>query len=376
MKRCFATIFIMLFSITLFAQDKLDDELKTLFESKKFDQIIEQYGSTATGYSAKSAYYIGWAYYAKEEDNNCIKFMNLSISKDSTLIPPRFYKATTLNYMNKFEEAAICFQSAINIKSDDAMLYCGLGDSYSNLGKWDEALKAYKKSSEQANPPDRAYSMIAQAYSELKDAKNALQAFYTAKLKIAKSGNSYINTLFNIGLYESLNENYDKAEPAFLELLQLDSNDYHTYAKLIQIYYHKKDYAKAKPYKDKLYLANKKGLLKDNLKDMFCFDQFKWNDKLIQVYERFEENTKEIYNKHLFYVQNSEGKLEFRIQTESSPISLELGHSRYILCMTKGNKHATFNVGFKENFEYEDLKIAVIEILEGKITPVAASEFK
>ncbi|WP_291285389.1 tetratricopeptide repeat protein [Flavobacterium sp.] len=372
-KNILVTIILTISNLTIFAQDKLTTELKTLSDNKQFDKIVEQYASKSKDYSAKSLYYIGLAYYMKEDDNNCIKFMNFSIDKDSK-DPASFYiKASTLNYMQKYDDAVKSFQSAINLKSDDAEFYSGLGDSYYNLEKIDLALEAYKKATEQKNCPDRPYSFIAQIYSDQKNNDRALEAFYIAKSKIEKKSNSYINALFNIGLLESLKGNYEKAEPAFVELLQLDSEDYHTYAKLIQIYYYRKEYDKAKPYKDKLYEAHKKKQLKDNLKDMFCFDQFKWNDKLIQAFERYEEGSKDIYYKHLFYVVNQNDKVEYRIQTEYSPISVEQGGVRYLLCQTKGDTHSTFNIGFNDNLKYDDLKKSVIDILEEKVKPTATS---
>ncbi len=375
MNKILTTFILTICSLTIFAQDKITDELKTLSDNKQYDKIIEQHASKSKDYSAKSLYYIGLAYYMKEDDNNCIKFMDLSINKDSKDPAPHYIKASTLNYMEKYNEAIKCFQTAINLKPDDARFYNGLGDSYYQLEKYDLALENYKKATEQNECPDRPYSMIAQIYSDLKQNEKALEAFYTAKTKISKRSNSYINALFNIGLLESLKGNYDKAEPAFVELLQLDPTDYHSYAKLIQIYYHRKEYDKAKPYKDKLYEAHAKGVLKDNLADMFCFDQFKWKDKLIQAYERFEEGNKtDIYNKHLFYVVNQNGKIEFRIQTEYSPISVEQGGTKYLLCMTKGSEHSTFNIGFNDNFKYDDLKKSVIDILEEKVKPSATSK--
>lgn len=375
MNKILTTFILTICSLTIFAQDKITDELKTLSDNKQYDKIIEQHASKSKEYSAKSLYYIGLAYYMKEDDNNCIKFMDLSINKDSKDPAPYYIKASTLNYMEKYNEAIKCFQTAINLKPDDAEFYSGLGDSYYQLEKYDLALESYKKATEQNKCPDRPYSMIAQIYSDLKQSDKALEAFYTAKSKISKKSNSYINALFNIGLLESLKGNYDKAEPVFVELLELDPTDYHSHAKLIQIYYHRKEYDKAKPYKDKLYEAHKKGVLKENLADMFCFDQFKWKDKLVQAYERFEEgNKKDIYNKHLFYIVNQDDKIEFRIQTEYSPISVEQGGAKYLLCMTKGNEHSTFNIGFNDNFKYDDLKKAVIDILEGKVKPTATSK--
>lgn len=149
--------------------------------------------------------------------------------------------------------------------------------------------------------------------------------------------------------------------------------DYHTYAKLIQIYYHQKDYEKAKPYREKLYAAQKKGLLEGSLASMFCYDQFKWNDKLIQAYERFEEGSKRIYIKHLFYVVNKNNEIDYQIQTEYSPISIEQEGPKYVLCEERGKVHASHNFGFNDDFKYEDLKKSVIDILEGKRKPAASS---
>lgn len=369
------TVFILTFcSLTIFAQDKITDELKTLTDNMEYDKIISQYASKCNDCSAKSLYYIGLAYYMKEDDNNCLKFMDKAIEKDAKDPSPFYIKASTLNYMKKFDEAVKTFQFAISLKPDVAEYYSGLGDSYYNLEKLDLSLEAYKKATEQKDCPDRPYSYIAQIYSDQKNNEKALEAFYIAKSKIDKKSDSYINTLFNIGLLESLKGNYDKAEPEFVELLQLAPTDYHTYAKLIQIYYHRQEYDKAKPYKDKLYTAFRKGELKGNMKDMFCFDQFKWNDKLIQAFERFEEGSKDIYNKHVFYVVNQDDKIEYRIQTEYSPISVEQGGAKYLLCRTKGDTHSTYNIGFNDNFNYEDLKNSVIDILEEKIKPTATSK--
>ena len=107
---------------------------------------------------------------------------------------------------------------------------------------------------------------------------------------------------------------------------------------------------------------------------MFCFDQFKVNDKLIQAFERYESGNKsDIYNKHLFYIVDKDGRVEYRIQTEFSPISLELGGPKYILCATKGTTHLNYGIGFNEGFKYDELKKAVIDIVDGKTKPSAST---
>lgn len=373
MKNILLASLLLFFSLTSIAQDKTTTDLKALIDAKQYDKIIKQHASAYKDYSAKSLYYIGLAYYMKEDDNNCLKFIDLSIAKDDKDLRAYYIKASTLNYMKKYDDAVKNFKAALNLVPDDAKCLSGLGDSYYNLEKLDLAIDAYKKASEQKDCPDRPFSMIGQIYSDKKENDKALEAFYVAKSKLDKESSSYANALYNIGLLESLKGNYDKAEPALLELIQIDSTDYHACSKLIQVYYHNRDYAKAKPYREKLYDAYKKGLLEGNLKDMFCFDQFKWNDKLIQGFERYEDGGKDLYRKHIFYVVNQNDEIEYKIQTEYSAISVEMGGSKYLLCMQKDGTHSTFNIGFSDNFNYDDMKKYVIDVLEGKLKPGASS---
>jgi len=373
MRNILITVILTICSLTVFAQDEITVELKTLIDNNQYDRVIEEYASKSKKYSAKSIYYIGLAYYMKEDDVNCLKLMNLSISKDSKDPEVYYIKASTLNFMKEYAKAVENFQIAITLKSDHGESYSGLGDAYYNLKKYDLALDAYKKATEQEDAPDRAYARIGQIYSELNQKDKALEAYYVAKEKTSKESDSYKNSLFNIGTFEYLKGNYDKAEPMFLQLVELDSTDYFNYPKLIQIYYHRRDYNTANQYKRVLYAAHKKGQLKDNLKDMFCFDQFKWNGKLIQAFERYQDNPTEIYEKHRFYIVNQSDEIDFKIQTESSPISVEQGGKRYLLCMTKDGSHSTFSIGFNDNLKYDDLKNSVIDILEGKIKPTATT---
>ena len=105
---------------------------------------------------------------------------------------------------------------------------------------------------------------------------------------------------------------------------------------------------------------------------MFCFDQFQWKGKTILTFEKFAVKEGELYYKHIFYIPIEEGKTEFTIQTENSPISEELGTGKYAVGMDKNGTHSTF--GFiKENFEYDNLKSIVVKILEEQIKAGASS---
>lgn len=371
MNKILATFVFSCSILTALAQDSV--KLKLLTESNQYDEAI-RYASQQSELSAPALYYLGLAYYMKEDDANCLKFMELSIDKNNKDARPYYIKANTFNYMGKYNDAIPLFKTAIALNENDARYYSGLGDSYYQLKQYDMALQAFKKASEMPDAPDHALLMMPQLYSDLSQPDKALAESYNIKSRISRQGGGYNQVMFNIGLMEINSGNYDKAEVALKELTEQDPSDYQAYTKLIQICYHRKEYDKAKPYRDKLYEAYKNGELKNTLKDMFCFDQFKWNDKLVQVFERYQEGPSDrIYNKHLFYIVDKNDKLEFRIQTEYSPISIALGGAKYLLCASINEVHVNYGIGINDDFKYEDLKNTVIKILEKKYNPVAST---
>ncbi len=372
MKKILLTILAGLISMNTYSQSEITAKIKADYNNKKYAELISKHAETVSDYPAKAIYYIGMAYYMAADDNNVLKMMNLSIQKDATDPDAYYIKGATFNYMGQFDKAIEPFNTAIALDSSNANYYSGLGDSYYNLKKYDLALSAYVTSTKQIKPIDRAFTMIPQIYVNLKQPKKALQAFYNSKANISIVSESYITALYNIGLYEYLNKAFNKSEVAFKELIELSPNDFHSYAKLIQAYYGKKEYEKAKPYRNKLYKAYDQGKLTGPLKNKFCFDQFEHNDKLILAYERFAVVKGELYYKHIFFITNDKGETEFTIQTENSTIAEEMGAGKYAVGMDKNGTHSTF--GFiKEDFNYDDLKSTVIKILDEDIKAGASS---
>ncbi len=332
--RVVAILIILLASGSLFAQDTIEVKLKKLYDKNDFETITQKYTLEDDEHSANSLFYIGTAYMMMGDDENCIKFMDLSIAKDSLNPAPFYTKATSLLYLNRLEEAIPFFKKTIMLESDSLKLA-------------------------------QTYSRLAFAYTELNQTDNALAAYYKAKESTAEDTDEYISTLFNIGLLAQLKGSYKESEKAFNELIKIKPDDYHSYAKLIQIYNHNKEYDKIAPLKIVLYDAYKNKLLDENLSDMFCIDQFKVNGKPVQAFERYEEGDKStIYNKILFYIIGDDGEIEYRIQTEYSPAAVAFGSGKYMLCANKDGAHINYSIVFDDSTSYETIKKAVISILE------------
>lgn len=371
-----SSLFLFLFTLasSAISQDEISSELQQLYDAEEYDKMIQLHASKSQDYSAKALYHLGMAYYMKADDEKCLKFMDQAIQIDPSLADAFFIKGSTLNYMGQFQEAIKSLDEATSLDDSIADYYSSLGDAYFNLKEWSKALTAYQSAISREGSKSRAYAMIPQVYSALGKDKKALEANYVAKENISPTTASYSNVLYNIGVLEYLNNELEKAGTVFSEMLDLDPADYEIHAKMIQVYYGQENYKAAEKHRKILYSAYAKGALKNSsVENQFCFDQFLWDGKRIQAFESFQEKEGELYYKHIFYLVDEEHKIVFSIQTENSPISAELGGTKYIMGKDEGKTHYTYPVGLAENFDYPDLKDLVLQILNGDIKPAASS---
>lgn len=361
-----------------FAQDKVAESIQKLIDENKYIEVIAKYADSTKDYPAIVLFNIAVAYYYRDENEQSLTYINRSIAKDPSYAPAYSMKGYTLNYLERYNEAIPHFNKAISLDSANGRFLYGLGISYFSLQHYDSALTILQRAITKDKTPDQVYSLIGELYSIGKDYANAEKAFVTLKEKTKSTEENYPEILHNIGLMQLLGEKYAEAEKTYLNLTESFPEYYYAYPKLIQIYYHNKDYDRAKPFKETLYTAKKMDKLPQGLTDMFCIDQFKWNGKLVQVFERYEDgSSKKIYYKHLFYLVNDDGDIELRIQTEYSPFAADLNDGiTYLLGSSKGNAHSTYSYGFKKNYKYQDVKDAVIAILDKKVSPAASSTIR
>ncbi|GAA4317456.1 tetratricopeptide repeat protein [Flaviaesturariibacter amylovorans] len=374
MRLFFITLSLLLTTVSLHAQDEgVVAVMRSLADSGQYDKIIADYVPKEQDLPAGGLFFIGHAYFMKEDNERALRYFEAAIAKDAKEARAYFYKGLTYLYMDRYADALPPLREAIAQKPEKSGYHSALGDAHYGLKQHDEALAAYRAAAALSDAGERPFAMIAQIHSDRNEPDKALQAHYVVREKGQRGSPSYHNALFNVGLLELLKGAADRAEPAFLELAASDSTDYRTFAKLVQVYYQRKEYDKARPWKEKLYTAHRAGLLKSPMKDMFCFDQFEWNGQRVMAFERYENGTGKLYYKHIFYLLDAQGEVTLQVQTEYSPVSVEMGGPTYLLGMNRGNTHATFPVGFQSDPAYDKLKTAVIEVFEKKIKPTSAS---
>jgi len=371
MKKLIATICGCCALHVSYAQDSI--RFKILAETENYKDIIAATTKPDT-LSAPALYYLGLAYHMESQDSMALLTLDKSIEKSPKDFRPYQMKGTMLNFTNRFQEAIPVFEKAlacdINAKS-----YEGIGIANYYLQKYPQALEAFTKASKLPDADSRASIMIGQVYLVQNENEKALAIFYNLKESLNKDDESYKTALYNIVDLENKEGRGTEAIPIVEELLAMDSTDYEAISRMIQIHYHNKDYAKGDVLKAKMYAAQRDGKFANNrfMNDRFCFDKFRWTDRQVEVYERYEHgNSSSIYNKIIFVILNG-NDVDMTIQTEYSPIAIELGAQPYILCGSKGSSHLNYGLGFDDNSKYEDLKSAVLKILDKKKNAVAGT---
>lgn len=369
MKKMLALTFLTLVSFVAHSQISVEAQIDSLVSNEKYAEVIDIYNQIGSNDSYEVLYNVGLSCYMIGLDEECLEMMNQALLQDSTQAAPYFIKGATYNYMGKVSDAIPLLNKAISLENDSLKLaktYTHLGFSFNQMKEIDQSLDAYAKAMEYDKQNPLPYIMIAQIYSTKGDDANALKYYYLGEENTLPTSTEYLVILFNIGLFEQKKGDYKEAQSAFMSLLELNPTDYHAYAKLIQTYNQTKEYTNILPLKTILYDAHRNGLIKDeNMSDMFCIDQFECNGVPVKVYERFEEgDSKRIYYKILFFVENGEGAIDYTIQTEYSPAAVSSKNGKYMLCASMEGIHKNYGVIFDDDTSYETIKNKVIDILE------------
>jgi tetratricopeptide (TPR) repeat protein len=366
------TFFLVLFFIpVVYSQSDPTENFRQLYQQKKYDEIIAYKLKEKETLTAKALYYIGMAYYMKEQDDNALKYLDLAIEKGPADYDMFYFKGMLLYYKNKFTESLPYFDKAIALLPNEPDFYAGKAEAYFSLNNEDSALAYFEKASKLPNCKTRVFILLGEIYQDLKRNEDALIAMKTALGKLSPTDNDYQNCSYNIALVQQLTGKEADAKETLEKHISIYPDDFHAMAKLVQVYYSLAEFDKALPYKEKLYEAHKAKKLQKEMSEMFCFDQFIWNGKRIMVFENFDESDEFLTVKHHFYVMDDEGKVAYRIDSESSAaIRMNGPKSKYVLCLVRGQSHFTYwQYIFNDEYKYPDLKAAVLDILNEKVKP-------
>ena len=373
MKKLF-TILLTFLAAYSYGQVDLADDFKKLYSEKKYGEIIKYKLKKNEDLTAKALYYKGKSHYMQSEDKDAMKYFDLAIKKGPVDHDMFYYKGMIYFYASKYSESIEYFDQAISLLPNEPDFYGSKGEAYYNLNQLDSAIFNFEKASKLPDCKTRVLLLMGEIYQEQNKIESALVAYKTALAQLTTNDDSYQNCSFNVGLMQQLLAKLPEAKVSLERHIGIYQTDFHAMAKLIQVYYSLSEFEKAIPYKEKLYAAHKANKLQKEMKDMFCFDQFIWNGKRIMAFENFEESDDFMFVKHHFYVLNDKGDIEYRIDSESSvAIRMNDSNKKYVLCLARNGSHFTYwQYLFNDDYEYPELKAAVLDILNEKVKPSGA----
>ncbi|MFD1166566.1 tetratricopeptide repeat protein [Sphingobacterium daejeonense] len=318
-------LFFCIHSNLLIAQetDSRTEELEKLFIGEKYDDIIAKYSKDFENLEAGSLFYISYAHSIKENYEKALSLVNLALEKEDNSAS-HFLKGTILKNIHRPLEAITSFQKSIELDPNDLYAYNEISQTYVDMGKFDLAVNI---------------------------AQEALK-------HVDKGSDEDLMYNYNLGLFESLQGNFEKSIPYFEYVIQMNPKDYDAQSKLIQSYYHLEEYDKAEPFKKNFYKAFADSLLVGTeQEDMFCVEQFNITGKKILAFERYEDGkSSKIYNKHCFYILKPDGTIDFRVQSEYSPFAKN-GEMLYYLCASY-SVTSRYNSGIVYTNDYSYQKVS------------------
>lgn len=190
--------------------------------------------------------------------------------------------------------------------------------------------------------------------------------------------------LFNGGLAAYKVKDYALAAELWKRLKTVDSSDWHVRAKLVQVYQalgkiKERDAERAELFE--MWKAGKPAELKQQFE--YCRDQFEAGGKRVMAFEHFELKGNRAL-RYVFSVLNEAGDdEEFRISLGSYDTTNAIWRETTKPRPKEGDRlfhldgyfqggHATYGMYFPEP-SYDEVRLRVIQILEGKRKPVSSS---
>ncbi|MBD8083148.1 tetratricopeptide repeat protein [Chryseobacterium caseinilyticum] len=327
--------FIFLFSCTIFGQ-----KILKLKNEEKFDEIIKL-ENESSNLSGEELYYMGYAFFMKENDVKAIEYYDKALTK-------------------KFDNPIVYFQK---------------GYSQMFLKQYDKALENINVAIEKA-PLAEFYVEKANIFKYQKDDVNEDRTYEQGLKNADKEGKWYLTLAKNAGnFYYASKKDYKKSEEIYRNAVILFPEEYILYEKLIKSLNASNKFTEANEVFEKVKtFYNQKVLSEDYMKfKNMAVDEFAWKDQYINVFKSFEKpkNTLESLYK-VYLIDKSGEKIERKFNIEKT-IKVEKTDPEYVICEETKDGHSTYPIGFKDDsFTLSTLRELVTDVLNKEVNPAAS----
>lgn len=317
--------------------------IKQQFEAGNFDEIIKDKGAVEK-LTGEELYYIGYAFFRKEDDLKAIEFYDKALIKGFNNPVIYFQKGLSLEYLNKLDDAITNFDTAISF-ANNAEFYIEKGRVYKLQNRSTEEIATYLVGLQKADKVK----------------------FYTELIKVA--GNFY---------YAETKE-FEKAVEIYKNGISNFPTEYSFYEKIIKSLNAQNKFAEANLYFQKMKEFYNENLLSEEIMTFksVAVDEFNWNGQWLNSFKSFETPKRSLESLYTVYLIDKIGdKIERKFNVEKTDKFLE-NDPQYVICEEMKSGHNTYRNGFKdENFNLQELRDLVVEILNKNQKPAASIKFK
>lgn len=366
-------VFGLLIALNLSAQeDKYTEKLRAYLDSKQYQEIIDFKKKKEGDMAAKSLYYKAMAYYMTDNDRKALTYFDKAIELGPVDVDMYYHKASTLYYLKKYEDAIIFFDKAIEMIPSEPDFYMGKGYAVYMLEDFEEAKSIFLKAKTFDDCSDRVYAVLGNVCFDLKQYDEAIE-YYKKAISLAEiKSDSHQGLNFNLSLVYQQAKMFEDAKQTLIGHLKIYPNDFAAHSKLIQANYALETISEANDSKAALLKAHYANSLPKYMRDMYCIDQFSWQDQNVLSYVTYEKSDYEIYVwKHKFIFEDGENDdlkilavLDSSAQRDGKP-------DQYKLIKIENDTVYSYNhLVVNDQTDYLTLKKAVITILDGDVQPI------
>jgi tetratricopeptide (TPR) repeat protein len=357
--------------------DELNALTHRLSKENKYTELTAL-STQADRMGDSSLYRLGRAFFYLDNYPEGQKYLTLALQKNPRYANAWYYRGVSYLFTEEYDRGISDAKKGRSCAPEDPDMPILIADCFFRKAAYDSAMVYYQAARRMPDCSTRAWSVISTIYF-IKDDLESSVSVLEELLDVTKTRRDTLaqsDCLSELGIRYQYQKQSKKAEGYFEQAIALKSDNYEAVEGIIQAFYAQKKYKKADPYRQQLYAAWQRKDLPKDLQEEFQFDKFDWKDYHIVVVERFEEDKSSLYYKHIFKVFDADYDLLFTIQTESSA-AITMSGNQYTIGRTTATKHYTYiQFLFKKDFDYDDVKKAVIRILEGKEEPSSSSNLR
>lgn len=143
------------------------------------------------------------------------------ISLEDSLAELHFNLGQSLSEMGKFNEAVESFEQVTNLQPENAVAYNLLGRAYNELEAFEKAVEPLQQALKLRPDYADAFLALGYAYDELNQQSSALRAYEQA----IRFKPDYVNAYFNLGVIHYNLQNFPAAIEAYKQAIRLKPDD-------------------------------------------------------------------------------------------------------------------------------------------------------